>query len=206
MNDKFYELIEEKQLAIINAGFEVFGSNEYKRASTDEIAAKAGISKGLLFYYFHDKLTFYMFLYEYAEEFLRTNIVDDSLCEVTDFFELLLQVTISKYKLLRKNPYLLEFIIRTLYTKEEKLVKLVKEQNKNFPVNSFNEYFNKIDFTKFKEEINPQEILQMLNWLLAGYLYEKSSSDLPIQFSEIMNQYKIWSDILKTASYKEEHQ
>lgn len=52
MNEKFYSLQEEKQQSIINASMEVFAKNEYKRASTDLIAAKAGISKGLLFYYF----------------------------------------------------------------------------------------------------------------------------------------------------------
>lgn len=51
MNDRFYELPEEKQLAIFNASKEVFGENDYKRASTDLIAKKAGISKGMLFYY-----------------------------------------------------------------------------------------------------------------------------------------------------------
>jgi TetR/AcrR family transcriptional regulator len=35
MNEKFYSLPEEKQLKIINAAMEVFGQNEYKRASTD---------------------------------------------------------------------------------------------------------------------------------------------------------------------------
>lgn len=55
MNDRFYELPEEKQLAIFNAAMEVFGENDYKRASTDLIAKKAGISKGMLFYYFHNK-------------------------------------------------------------------------------------------------------------------------------------------------------
>ncbi len=52
MNEKFYQLSEEKQLRILNAAMEVFGLHEYKRASTDVIAAKAGVSKGLLFYYF----------------------------------------------------------------------------------------------------------------------------------------------------------
>ncbi len=206
MNNKFFELREEKQLAIINAGFEVFGSNEYKRASTDDIAAKAGISKGLLFFYFHDKLSFYKFLYLYAEELIRTNIVNESLSEITDFFDLLLQVTVYKYKILMKNPCLLDFIIRTLYSDEEKLVEMLKQTNVDSPINSLNKYFNKIDFTKFKEEIDPQEILQMLNWLLTGYLHEKNKSNSPIQLNDIINQYKIWSNILKTASYKEEYQ
>lgn len=55
MNEQFFHLPEEKQQAIINASLEVFATHEYKKASTDDIAAKAGISKGLLFYYFHNK-------------------------------------------------------------------------------------------------------------------------------------------------------
>ena len=53
--EKFEELSQEKQRRIIDAGMEVFGRNEYKKANTEDIAAKAGISKGLLFYYFKDK-------------------------------------------------------------------------------------------------------------------------------------------------------
>ena len=59
MNEKFYELPEEKQLYVLNAAMEVFAEYEYKKASTDLIAAKAGVSKGLLFYYFHNKKSLY---------------------------------------------------------------------------------------------------------------------------------------------------
>lgn len=52
MNEAFYALEEEKQRAVFNAAMEVFSRWEYKRASTDLIAAKAGVSKGLLFYLF----------------------------------------------------------------------------------------------------------------------------------------------------------
>ncbi len=51
MNEKFFALPEEKRRRIVNAAMEAFGKNEYKRASTDDIAARAGISKGLLFHY-----------------------------------------------------------------------------------------------------------------------------------------------------------
>ena len=55
MNEKFFALPEEKRHQIINAAIEVFSKYDYKHASTDLIAAKAGISKGSLFYYFHNK-------------------------------------------------------------------------------------------------------------------------------------------------------
>ena len=62
--DKFLELPKEKQLKIINAGFEYFGRYGYKGANTEDIANKAGISKGALFYYFKNKESFYLYLHE----------------------------------------------------------------------------------------------------------------------------------------------
>ena len=49
MYEKFLELPADKQQCIINAAMEIFSKNDYKRAVTDDIAAKAGISKGSLF-------------------------------------------------------------------------------------------------------------------------------------------------------------
>ena len=54
MNEKIYTLSPENQARITNAALEVFARNDYKHASTDDIAAKAGISKGLLFYSFRN--------------------------------------------------------------------------------------------------------------------------------------------------------
>ena len=55
MNEKFFSLPIEKQEAIINAGYRVFSENSYKKSPMSEIADAAGISKSLLFYYFHNK-------------------------------------------------------------------------------------------------------------------------------------------------------
>lgn len=99
MNQKFFELNEEKRLAIINAGLEVFSKNDYKHALTDDIAAKAGISKGLLFYYFHNKLELYQYLAQYSARlvmklFEKMNIIDGK-----DFFDAIkLAVLMAKWK------------------------------------------------------------------------------------------------------------
>ena len=89
INEKFYTLPKEKQQNIINAGLEVFSKNEYKKASTDEMAAKAGISKGLLFHYFKNKKTFYFFLFEYAINLLEDLLQKSNITEEMDFFRLL---------------------------------------------------------------------------------------------------------------------
>ena len=48
MNPKFFALPQEKQQAVLNAGFHVFSQNTYKKSPMSEIAEAAGISKALL--------------------------------------------------------------------------------------------------------------------------------------------------------------
>ena len=64
MNERFFSLSKEKQQAIINAGYRVFSQNSYKNSPMSEIAEAAGISKSLLFHYFHNKKELYMFLWD----------------------------------------------------------------------------------------------------------------------------------------------
>lgn len=63
--ENFEKLPCEKQIEIINAAIEVFGRNEHKKASTEEISRRAGISKGMLFYYFKDKKSLYIYDLDY---------------------------------------------------------------------------------------------------------------------------------------------
>lgn len=64
MNERFFSLPEERQQAIINAGYRVFSRNTYKNSPMSEIAQAAGISKSLLFHYFHNKKELYLFLWD----------------------------------------------------------------------------------------------------------------------------------------------
>ena len=64
VNEKFFSLPEEKQQAILNAGYRVFSRNTYKNSPMSEIAEAAGISKSLLFHYFHNKKELYLFLWD----------------------------------------------------------------------------------------------------------------------------------------------
>ena len=68
MNEKFFDLKKEKQDRMINASLKIFALNGYRHASTDDIVAEAGISKGLLFHYFVNKLGLYTF---YAVRIIR---------------------------------------------------------------------------------------------------------------------------------------
>ena len=87
MNEKFYALPEEKQSQILNAAYKVFATNQYKKAPTSEIAAEAGISKSLLFHYFHNKLELYLFLWKHAEDLTKNICVNIRYMKQMIFFE-----------------------------------------------------------------------------------------------------------------------
>lgn len=67
--------LEERRGALLELGIELFGEMAYDRLSTDEVAERAGISKGLLYHYFRGKRDFYVCtLREIAERFLQATL------------------------------------------------------------------------------------------------------------------------------------
>ena len=121
MSERFKELPEEKQLSILQAATEVFAKYEYKKASTDLIAAKAGVSKGLLFYYFHNKKDLYLTVFEYVKRSTTESVADPKLLEMTDFFELISYASVKKFKMMAENPYMVEFAMRSFYSDKEEI-------------------------------------------------------------------------------------
>ena len=112
MNEKFFDLKKEKQDRMINAALKVFALNGYKHASTDDIVAEAGISKGLLFHYFGSKLGLYTFLYDYSVRFMKLELtrgVDNS----KDYFEIRKKMEFSKMQVLKNYPYMQNFLDRS---------------------------------------------------------------------------------------------
>ena len=97
---KFESLPEQRREAIVSAAVEAFGKNDYKGASTEDIARRAGISKGLLFFYFKNKKELYLYLMEHLMEKVSDLVVDDAFYEIDDFFELLVYAAETKRKVL----------------------------------------------------------------------------------------------------------
>lgn len=205
MNEAFYELPYEKQQRIINAGFEIFSQREYKRASTEDIAALSGISKGSLFYYFHNKKSFYMFLFDCALKLVTDNVVHGEYESITDFFEICEYAAQKKSELLEKNPHLMDFVTRAFYSQKEEVSDGLDKNLQGATSKIVEQYFKGVDFSKFKEGVNPLEIMQMLTWMTDGYMHEKQRNHQKINLAEIMQNYRQWSSMLKQISYKEEY-
>lgn len=206
MNEKFYTLPDEKQQNIVNAAMEVFAKNEYKRASTDLIAAKAGISKGLLFYYFHNKKELYLFLYDYLIEVMKEQADASRFSEITDFFELLRYGVSMKVGILQKNPYIMDFAMRAFYSEKEDVSDDLKAVNTTQEDALYKMYFGSVDMHKFKDGAEPYHVFKMLRWMADGYLHDVQMSGKPVVLEEMMAEFGLWIGMMKKLMYKEEYQ
>lgn len=205
MNEAFLQLPPEKQAAIHNAAMEVFGQFDYKHASTDLIAAKAGVSKGLLFYYFHNKKSLYLHTSNFVTNLITEAVTDDYLGKITDFFELITYATRKKVRLMAENPYIMQFSVRCFYSQREEISDAIQAEMVSNINEKYEVYFKHLDFSKFRDTADPAYIYKMLVWLTYGYLYDLQMAGKLIVLEEMHREFDRWTQMFRQLSYKEEY-
>ena len=85
--DKFLALTEEKRLTILNAALQCFGKFGYEKASINDIAVAAHISKASVFQYFGSKKQLYIYLLEYCKKIIEGLFDKEGLDSETDLFD-----------------------------------------------------------------------------------------------------------------------
>ncbi len=201
--DRFEALSKEKQTRIINAGLHQFSKYGYQKANTEDIAYEAQIAKGLLFYYFKNKEAFYLYLCDFCESYFMEEFSKGIDTTITDFFDFIEATILSKVDIIKTYPYMFDFCMMLTLARQKDnqkandfLVSLMSQ--------SYEESFRHIDFSKFKEDVEPMEILQMILWLSEGYLLDKQRLDQPITLEELLINAQKWQAMFKSVSYKEE--
>ena len=204
MYEKFLELPKEKQENIINAGMECFGKYGYKKANTQDIADKVGISKGLLFYYFKNKENSYYYLCEFCNNVMKESICYEEFSQIHDFFELMNYGAKLKLEIISKYPYIYDFCMM-MFLSNRNADTLSSEYINKVIDSSYALYFQHIDESMFKDGVDAKQIYNRMLWMAEGYLLEKQREDCPLSFEEMVDEFQKWMEMFKQMSYKEEY-
>ena len=177
MNDKFFALPEEKQHTIINAGFRVFSQNSYKKSPVREIAEAAGISKSLLFHYFHNKKELYLFLWDYCAK-MTLEYLDKYQCYAEpDLFEIMHRGLQAKTALIRQYPDMAMFVMKAYYEKDPEVRGEIQKSIEKHGSYSTQAGMLKLDPEKFVPGLDLECMYQDMFWASEGYLWEKMQND-----------------------------
>ena len=199
MNEKFFDLKKEKQDRMINAALKVFARNGYRHASTDDIVAEAGISKGLLFHYFTSKLGLYTFLYDYSIRFMSLELSTGVAKEETDFFVLLKQIEAAKMQVLRNYPYMQQFIDSARY-EDVKEALLAIEEKKNYLSDVREQVMRRADLSKLRKEANPEKLVLIAEYTIQGMMSQHFLED-SFQPDMVNEEISGYLDMLEQLSY-----
>ncbi|MGN1343268.1 MAG: TetR/AcrR family transcriptional regulator [Traorella sp.] len=196
MNDKFYQLPVEKQQIIINAGFKIFSKNSYKKSPVGEVAKEAGISKSLLFHYFHNKKEFYLFLWNKSCELTVDALKKYQCYDKNDFFEMMELGLKCKMDLMREYPDLSNFALKAFYEDDPDVYHDIQENYQEYKkINSYKSLM-KIDLSVFKEDLDIRMMLMDMYYASEGFLLRKlRNHDVDVdkmekEFSEMMEFWK----------------
>ena len=199
MNEKFFDLKKEKQDRMINAALKIFAKNGYRHASTDDMVAEAGISKGLLFHYFENKLGLYTFLYNYSVRFMVLELSGCGAGE-NDFFELIKRREAAKMQALKKYPYMQLFIDSVRYEEVAEAL-CATEEKKNVLPEALESLMKGADTSRFKPEVKLQKLNRLIEYTLRGMMEDcfLENSFQPDMMYEEINSYLL---MLKKPTYQ----
>ena len=176
MNEKFFDLKRDKQDRIINAGLKVFAKHGYRHATTDDIVKEAGISKGLLFHYFTNKVGVYVFLMDYSVRFLLLELSRTVKADTKNYFELLKQMESGKLAVLKNYPYMQAFLDKAF---EEVCLEALEEceEQKEVYRSKIEEYYKQVAEQKFKHHVTFDKMQTLFGYIIKGITAENMALD-----------------------------
>lgn len=183
MRFKHIDIENEMVKNITKVAFEIFALNDYKKASTNMIVQKAGVSRGILYHYFKDKeeLFDYLNYYSFEKGFEEVNRYID--WENKDIIKRISEITKYRLDVIAEYPYIIEF--------GEKYKDQIFKFTTATVLYEWKERFYKhnIDYTMFKDDIVIERVLHILKWTFRGVYKELlKKSDEEISVALIMQQ------------------
>ena len=182
----------------MNAGLKVFATYGYKKARTDEIVAEAGISKGLLFHYFENKIGLYSFLYDYSVRYMTMELAAAVDKGETNLFAIARGVENAKLQVLRGYPYMQQFL-NTAVSENVSEALLATEVKRDAYREAVEQIYDQADYQQFPDEQSGHKVAKMIKYTIDGLMSEhmmEGSYNPEMLYEEIMEYLAVCEKLL----------
>lgn len=209
MYSKFDVLPDEKKNKILNAAMAEFSKNGYKAASTDSMAVASGISKGSLFAYFGTKKQLYLYLHNHVLEKMIKNFLEVFTPD-KDFLQRMLGAVTIKFKMLKEDPALFDYLMSMIYEKDSEIEPDIRESNAKLLQMTRGVLSANYDKTLFRGDIDADCAMNIIRWTLDGYsqieqakIRKLGISSPQVDFEAMYAELNKYMEILRKLLYKE---
>lgn len=207
MYHNFENLSEDKKQRILEVCIQEFAEKGYEKASTNTIIKDAEISKGILFHYFGNKKSLFLYIVEYCIQFLITEYRKYPLLRSGDIFDRLLESGMIKLKIYNTSPNISKVILQAFMNTPEGIRAEIQDKYKQISSEFMPSIFEDIDLSKFQNGVNPKKALEIVMLFLEALQekynkeYKGREQELLGDVDKIMEEYKEYIQILKYGIY-----
>ena len=197
MNDKFFDLPKEKQDKIINGAVKIFAINGYKKASTDDMVRDTGVSKGLWFHYFENKLGLYTFVSDYIIRFYCMEL-SSMMPEGGDYFKKIYEIERIKVEVSKFYEYAPMLLTTLVNERDEEAMNAVKGYVRTYLEAIAAPFENLPD--EFSPDINTDILDMTINYTTYGIMKEAYLTG-KFARSEYLGSLQAYLDMMRKIAY-----
>lgn len=202
--EKFFSLDKEKQTTIINAALQCFAKFGYNKASVNDIAVAADISKASVFQYFGNKKKLYAYLLEYSEEIITESFHQGEFGEKSDLFDRVLTTSIMEAESLKKQPYISQFIAGAWAERSAEVKDILQDFMSETSKYRNDLVLRKDDISKFKNPDDAETIFQILMLMAEGYA-ARCRNEENMAYDTLIEEFQKMIEAMRRNFYKEEY-
>lgn len=98
----------------------------------------------------------------------------------------------------------MNFVMKAYYSRREEVSEAMKDRITATLAEVYSVYFKNIHFSRFKDDVDPRQLLQMLTWMAEGYIQDKLRQSETLEIDELMRDFHDWQTMFRKIAYKEE--
>ena len=209
MFENFLKIDITKQKRVLAAALEVFSREGYLRANTNEIAALAEISKGLLFHYFGSKKNLYLFLLDETVKQMSERLMHIHLPSQAELFELLRVISVEKLRIAVEDPKGYRLIYEAFMHPSKGLEEDMKARFSGLFSNSEAQISALVDESLFKPTVGKTRAIKILMAYMRGVFEEYNEQNNALTPEEAVGFVEDYSkqlfedfEVFRDAFYK----
>lgn len=194
------EQTEQRREAMINAACEIFAKHGYRKASMQDIALAAGLSKSVVFKYYGTKEQLYRTVFALSSEAIAKvdNAVRAERQEAENVFDTMRRTVDARMQLFSRSPWIYAFSYAAAYDTDPLVRALVAEEYARRGIDRVREGA----YARLRNDISPAAAQKLILWVSQGFLEEKRNAN-STEPETLKQEYAQWVDILERLLTKE---
>lgn len=182
---------EQRRAAVINAACEVFARFGYQKASMQDIALTAGVSKSVLFKYFGTKELLYRAVFRMAADgiAIADNEARADIDATQGVFDTMRRTVDARMRLFSSSPWVYSFSYAAAFDADPFVRALVQEEFARREIGKV----RLGAYASIRGDISAEDAQKMIFWISQGFLEEKRNAGAT-EPESLKREFLAWID------------